>query len=262
MAAGTTNTGRASWFGWLGLELHIAGCPNTCRHCKDDGRPPCGGLMSVADARWVVEEFGKATGMPVVAPVLHHEPTAHPDFIELLELFRDPSGEQNDQMSTLSTNGYGIARADDPAAVLQQLQELGARQLSLTLHGAEARHDRFVRRRGAYGDVWMAARLGAGARLTIYLNLFPDRESAGDLDLLLGEAARLGDETGQAPGISVCVPSYVAGRRLREYERTLRPRLSDLEPEAIDDASEHRAAAEIHEALVAAAHSPRQAAGK
>jgi len=37
-------------FDWIGLELHIAGCPNACRHCKDEESPPCGELMSFDDA--------------------------------------------------------------------------------------------------------------------------------------------------------------------------------------------------------------------
>jgi hypothetical protein len=48
---------------FVGLELHIAGCPNTCRHCKDDGRPPFGALMSLDDVRWVLEQFRSVADM-------------------------------------------------------------------------------------------------------------------------------------------------------------------------------------------------------
>lgn len=69
-------------FDYIGLELEMAGCPNTCRHCRDEGRPPCGGLMTVADARWVTERFRALPGPPIVAPFPCHELTAHPDFLD------------------------------------------------------------------------------------------------------------------------------------------------------------------------------------
>ena len=48
-------------FEFIGLELDIAGCPNSCRHCGSEGIPPCGELMSFDDAKWVVEQFRNLT---------------------------------------------------------------------------------------------------------------------------------------------------------------------------------------------------------
>ena len=54
-------TPRKPRFEFIGLELHVAGCTNICRHCKDAGSPPHGELMRLNEVKWVVEQFRELT---------------------------------------------------------------------------------------------------------------------------------------------------------------------------------------------------------
>lgn len=168
-------------FDWIGLQLHIAGCPNACRHCGDEGSPPCGELMSFDEAKWVVEQFRDLTKSepPVAKNIctnLHHEPTAHPDFLALSEynkeICEDMGCEELPECySVLSTNGYGITHTDDYRQILRRLRELGTRMISSTLHGLEEHHDWFVRRKGAFRDIFLSAERACEVGLEIHFNL-------------------------------------------------------------------------------------------
>ena len=221
---------------FIGLELDIAGCPNTCRHCKDGGRRPCGELMSFDDAKWVVEQFRGLTTceQPVVGAMeacLYHEPTAHPDFLSLLEYFADAEllGDPEDSIAVLATNGYGIAHADDCHQMLGRLKKIGTRMVSSTLHGLEEHHDWFVCRKGAFRDIFLAAERAADAGLKVFLNVYLDRRNTEDLSRLLYSIHSFENRMGSEVGLSLSVPSSVVGKRLRVYESKLRPSLSDLE---------------------------------
>jgi hypothetical protein len=214
---------------FVGLELRIAGCPNACRHCPD-GHPPFGALMSVEDARWVMEQFRPMAD--VLSPYVMCDQTAHPDMLALQELCQefgnDPEGSD---WSVLSTNGHGIATSDDPEGLLRGFGSLGARALSFTLHGEREYHDWFVCRRGAFEDIWHTARLCGHVGLDTYFNFYVDRTNAADLRPLLDRAARLRDATGLQ--VTTQLPVFVlfwSSPRLRVYERKLRPRPADLEP--------------------------------
>jgi RNA polymerase sigma-70 factor (ECF subfamily) len=227
-------------FDWIGLELHIAGCPNACRHCKDEGSPPCGELMSFDDAKWVVEQFRNLTkSEPPVAKnictVLYHEPTAHPDFLSLWQYHRDiceamGCEEFPECHSVLSTNGYGIARADDYRQMLKRLRELGIRMISSTLHGLEEHHDWFVRRKGAFRDIFLSAERAREAGFQIHFNGYLDRRNMKDFarhDIIC--EAGFEEKSQYKISLPLPVPTFVVGKRLRDYELSLRPRLSDFE---------------------------------
>ena len=215
---------------FLGLQLQIAGCPNACRHCGEDGRPPFGALMSVADARWVLERFRPLTD--VLSPCVFFDSAAHPDVVALealcQEFGNDPEGSD---WSVLSTNAHGIASAEDPEGLLSELRQLGVRMLAFTLHGEREHHDWFVCRRGAFDDIWRTARLCVRIGLDTCFNFYVDRYNAADLQPFLDRTARLRDETGIQ--VTTALPIFVlywANARLRVYERKLRPRPGDLEP--------------------------------
>ncbi len=213
---------------YIGLNLQIAGCPNMCRHCKDGGRPPFGALMSVEDTRRVLEQFRAVADM--LSPCVYFEETAHPEMVALWELCQEFSNDPEMDWSVLSTNGYGIANAEDPEALLHRLHESGVRMLALTLHGERQYHDWFVRRSGAFDDIWQTARLCARHGLSTGFNFYVDRRNVAEFDPFLDRVAALDDATDGQAEKYLCLPSFVPGPRLRTYEQTLRPRLADLEP--------------------------------
>ncbi len=213
---------------YIKLSLQIAGCPNTCRHCKDGGRPPFGALMGLADTRWVLEQFRSVADM--LLPCVYFEPTAHPEMVALWELSREFSNDPEMDWSVFSTNGYGIANADDPEAVLQRLHATGVRRLVLTLHGERQHHDWFVRRSGAFDDIWQTARLCAPCGLSTHSNFYVDRRNVADFEPFLDRVAALGGATDGQAETYLGLPDFLPSPRLRTYEQTLRPRPADLEP--------------------------------
>jgi MoaA/NifB/PqqE/SkfB family radical SAM enzyme len=184
--------------------------------------------MSAADARSVLEQFRSVAD--TFSPFVYHEVTAHPDFVTLLEQCREFSNDPEATWDTLATNGYGVARAAEPEGMLRRLRDFGMDRLSFTLHGLELHHDWFVCRRGAYEDIWEAARLCDQVGLAKYFNIFLDRRNVANLGPLLEQTGAAGANTGREAGVSVSVPAFVANHRSHIYEETLRPRLSDLEP--------------------------------
>jgi len=225
----------ATRFEFIGLELDIAGCPNSCRHCGREGSPPCGELMSFDDAKWVVEQFRNLTKSepPVVKGMeacLFHEPTVHPDFLSLWEYCAETYENPAESVSVLSTNGYGIAHADDYRQMLKRLRELGTETISSTLHGLEEQHDWFVRRKGAFRDIFLSAERAAEAGLKIHFNIYLDRRNMKDFARLLDFIRKFEENIQDKVSLSVSVPTFAAGnQRLRVYESSLRPRLSDFE---------------------------------
>jgi len=228
------------YFDGISLELHISGCPNTCRHCKDDGRRPFGELISLDDAKWIVKQFSDLTKSdpPIVKNIgtfIHHEPTAHPDFISLQEYCLEVSHNPEDLIGTFATNGYRIAHDDDYLNTLNRLKEQGFNAIKSTLHGLEDHHDWFVCRKGAFRDIFLTAERAVEAGMVVGFNIYLDRHSTKDFVDLINFIRKferdMKDRFGSGEiGIVVAIPSFVVGsRRLRVYESKLRPRLSDLE---------------------------------
>ena len=228
------------YFDSISLELHISGCPNTCRHCKDDGRRPFGALMSLDEAKWIVKQFSDLTesnppAVKSLGALIHYEPTAHPDFLSLQEYCLEVSDNSEDLIGTFSTNGYGIVRDDDYLHTLNRLKEQGFNAIKSTLHGLEEHHDWFVCRKGAFRDIFLTAEKAAEAGMVVGFNIYLDKYSTKDflglIDFIRRFEKNMSDRFGSSEiGISVVVPDFIVGsKRLRVYESKLRPRLSDLE---------------------------------
>jgi len=189
--------------------IDAAGCTNTCRHCSREGRPPFGALYSTDQLRDLARVWGPL--------IIDSEPSAHPDFPEVL----DP--EIGVCEGVLATNGFGFARAFDPASVFARLREFGYSALSLTLHGAERNHDWFVGRRGAYQDILAATSRAVEAGFGLHWNIYLDRRNLEDVPLLVDLKARM--FTGS---LWIGVPSHIVNQRLWRYEN-LRPSARDVE---------------------------------
>jgi len=189
--------------------VEAAGCTNACRHCASEGEPPYGGFFSVAELRELVADGWR------LFP--YYEASAHPEFPEILS--PDICGEGNDYVST---NGYGITRAEDPQRLFARLRELGWGWLSLTVHGLEEHHDWFVRRKGAYADILRATELARANGFGLHWNIMLDNRNLEQMPALL-EVSR--DMLGGHGWLELV--RHHANRRLWRYE-ALRPSLRDV----------------------------------
>ena len=237
---GMTEKPAKARFEFIGLELCVAGGPNSSRYFHAMGSEPQGALMSFDDAKWVIDQFIALTRVkpPIVNGVqadLHHDITAHPDFLALweysIQLAKDAGEDPEETYSVLSTNGYGIARSDDYRFMLERLRALGTKGISSTLHGLEEHHDWFARRNGAFRDTLLSAERAAEVGLEVHFNIWLDRQNIPELAELLDSIHRFEDRIQREISIYIGTPRFVVGvgETLWTYESDLRPRLSDLE---------------------------------
>ncbi len=234
-------------FEWIGLELCVAGGPNSSRYFHAMGSEPQGALMSSDDTREVIDQFTELTRTkpPTVRGIgacLNYELTVHPDFLALweytIQLAKEAGEDPDETYSVLSTNGCGIARADDYRQMLEKLRKLGTEGISLPLHGLEEHHDWFARRKGAFKDVLLSAEKTAEVGLAVHFNVWLDRQNIPELAKLLDSIHRLEDRIQSEFSIYISIPRFIVGtgELLRTYESDLRPKLTDLEklPPGVD----------------------------
>ncbi len=226
-------------FEWLGLEFCVAGSPDSTRLFHAVGSNPVEEPISFSDVKMVIDQFTELTRTkpPVVKDVgfyLHYEPTAHPDFLSFWELMvklNDEAGEDPEESySVLSTNGYGIARAENYREILQKLKNF-EQSISLPLHGLEEHHDWFAHRKGAFQDVFLAAERAAEAGMGVYFNVWVDRQNIPHLSEVTDIIDRLRDRVQSEVTQFIKLPRFIVTGKdeVRFYESELRPRLSDLE---------------------------------
>ena len=216
------------------IYVEAAGCPDACRHCFANGHRPVGAHFCLDELRAMREEWGPL--------VIYHEPTAHPQFPEIFDpqLILPHGGHT-------PTNGFGLARRSDYAAVLTRMYDLGLRNLHFTLHGLRDHHDWFVCRKGAFDDVVLAGRRARAAGFQIDWQIFLDRRNIATLPELVDLAI---DESGTTPILAI--PYHRVSQRLWRYE-TLRPRLTDIRQHPLAEDIYRRLQKQQPEAVVAEA---------
>jgi MoaA/NifB/PqqE/SkfB family radical SAM enzyme len=219
----------------LHLKPMVSGCPNRCRHCCEEADPPFGALISLDDVKWIVEEFGRAFREtlgeePALRPWMDiMEITAHPDFVGLLGYGRSFFTEKWRLESTvLSSNGYGLARAEDPPAVWQSLREIGFTGFGTSIYGVEADHDRFAGRKGAYQDFAAAAQGALSCRTEVQVEIHVHRWTLPSFPEIVKDLGRLGQGNIK---LLAGIPSFYMGDRLRAFE-PLRPTKTEVEAQA------------------------------
>jgi len=202
----------------LTLQPTFAGCPNRCRHCSEAAGPPFGAFMSVDDIRWLAHGFrdasGKAMGEPLDILVWEdgYESTAHPQFVEMLRCIRTFDYEP---CESLSSNGYGIARANDWRGALDEMREMGYTCLASAIHGVGVQHDRFVRRRGAYHDLEVAAQRFLDAEMRVWFEIHLNRENIGEFASIIKALQEL---TNGRARLTSGIDAYYMNDSLRELE--------------------------------------------
>lgn len=190
------------------VKVEACGCPNVCRHCAEDGRPPYGGHFTLEELRALHAGWGPLWPL--------HEPSAHPQFPEIL------GADIVSEVGFLSTNGFGFARSSDGPVVLRRLRDMGYTFMSFTVHGLASHHDWFVGRRGAFDDIVAATRRAREAGFGLHWNVWLDRKNLEQMPAVVSLAER---EVGGSPYLSV--PNHRVSQRLWRYER-LRPSVADL----------------------------------
>jgi hypothetical protein len=213
----------------LFVDIEASGCPNACRHCSVDGRPPYGDFYSLDELRELARQWGSL--------IYLHEPTAHPLFPELFE--RTLTGDEY-KSGWLPTCGFGIAKRRDYATVLKRLGELGIGSLSFTFHGLRDHHDWFAGRRGAFDDIIVATHRALEAGFSIQWQIYVDRPGLDDVVPFVSFAL---SEIGKQPVIGI--PYHRVGARLWRYEK-LRATLGDIRAlklhKLLDDVKDNRLA--------------------
>jgi len=199
------------------VDIDVSGCPNTCRHCARDGRPPYGKLFSLDELYAIRDEWG-----PLVTYC--YEPTAHPDFPDIY----DPHIAV-DHGGYLITNGFGLTRRTDFPILFKRMHEIGIRTLRLTLHGLREHHDWFVRRKGAFDDILLATRRAKEAGFSPLWQVYVDRKGLDDVPALV-ELAR---QECQEDPFSIGIPWHRISKRLWQYEH-YRPTLKDIQDRQLD----------------------------
>ena len=191
------------------IYVEAAGCPDTCRHCSADGRPPVGSYYTVDDLIALRQEWGPLN--------VYHEPTAHSQFPVVYHSdIIEPHG------GYLVSNCYGLAHRVDIEQVFQHLNDDGIRTITSSLHGFREHHDWFVNRRGAFDDIVLAGRKAKAAGFEIRWQIYLDKINLRELSPLVDFIFK---ETEVPPQVSI--PAHRVSRRLWAYEK-LRPNLSDV----------------------------------
>jgi len=227
-------------FEWFGLEFCVVGSPDSTRLFHAVGSNPAEEPISFSDAKRVIGQFTELTKTkpPVVKGVgfyPHYESTAHPDFLsfwELMEKLSDESEEDTEESnSVLSTNGYGIARAENYREILQKLKNFGVKGISLPLHGLEEYHDCFAHRKGAFQDIFLAAERAVEVGMGVYFNVWVDRHNIPHLSEVTDIIGKLRNRVQSEVTQFTTLPRFIVTGKdeVRSYESNLRPRLSDLE---------------------------------
>jgi hypothetical protein len=145
--------------------------------------------MSLDDIAFVLEEgraFAEAAGMEF-APGAMHEVMAHPQALQVLQLFVRSSTETSAQgciFEPLPTTGVALAQRDDWRDLLEGVRTLGVKTLWFTFHGLEEAHDILVNRKGAFREsgltVERARALGLRCGTNVYVSKL-SAPSAGEL---------------------------------------------------------------------------------
>ena len=210
--------------GSLYLLIEAVGCPTVCRHCWAQGTPyqamPLGDVAGVLE---LTHRFCDKRGLGFGAFPMH-EVAAHPQAVELLELFFGHAGAG--EFEPLATTGVPLATREDWRDVLAAAARLGTTTVWVAFHGIGEEHDRQVNRPGAYAETCLAIQRIHAVGLRAGCNVFVTSANAPQADQLLATLERLGiGEMAWEPA------TYYPTPRGRRNER-LRPAPSDLAPSA------------------------------
>jgi len=133
----------------LRLTFNIAACTNKCLHCWAEGSPQRG-FMDLETIKSIIPQIKETREMfSNFFPFFFYEPSLHPDFLTILELFKEHDLLPADYY--IPTNGYKFGSFSD--SDWQRFKKIDAIALQFCIYGLEDEHDEFAGRKGAFKDL-------------------------------------------------------------------------------------------------------------
>lgn len=175
------------------IDVHITPCTNHCRHCWTQGsahhrRVPIERVFFVLERLAEIRQH-----IPQGGFFLYDEPTAHPQFIDIVEKAAELG--LICEGFFLPTNGSILAKS--PEMVWQRLKSAGVDCLQLTVYGLEQTHDAFAGRRGAFQGVVTTIRRAMEYDIQWYAGVILHADDVDELEATISYLAGL-DPSGQA----------------------------------------------------------------
>lgn len=206
------------------VALEAAGCNTACMHCwANGGRYE---NMAIKDIEYTIKGFYNFCieyGFNLCTYPMH-EPLAHPDIIDVLQLIKDNliGTKVTELIEPMTTSGVPIATRDDWKKVLTGIKELGSNTIWFAFHGVGDTHDRAVNRKGAFKELCTAVDRVKNAGFQYGSNVFVTKENISQLHQMkeLFKEMKMGTTLFD-------IPRYEPSRRAVIYD-SIRPELGDL----------------------------------
>ena len=185
--------------------------------------------MKLSEITWVLQEvrrFGETHQLTVDGSPMHTV-FAHPQAAEILRLFHDLWGFVEEPVLT---SGVELMSRPNWRELLETLRGLETSTLWFSFYGADATHDRAVRRQGAYRKNLDAIEQTRQAGMRTGCNLFVTTESIPQVDQIVADLQRAGIQE-----IIPCLPDFTPDAQGRRNEH-LRPNWPEVEnlPQKLD----------------------------
>ena len=192
----------------LRLTFNISACSNKCLHCWAEGSPKRQ-FMDLATIKSLIPQIIETKELfNGFFPFFFYEPSLHPDFLAILELFKENNLLPADYY--IPTNGYKFGSFSD--ADWQRFKRIDPIALQFCVYGLETEHDEFAGRQGAFNDLvkamqatdkqgveWFTAIIVSRKNITqiaqirdYFKKMFPHKSLGKFLYLYTGLADRLG----------------------------------------------------------------------
>ena len=175
----------------LDVALMATGCSVRCRHCYASARQRVEHPIGPALAEEILDRLQPLVDRAEQTLVdVYYDLFDHPDAPAMVRLLhrRNLYGFFQD----IATNGRGLARRAGYRELLKEMREMGSKCLQLALHGLEENHDWFVRRKGAFKDLLVAAEAGRQAGLDVLLCVDASKRNVDELPALADYLAARG----------------------------------------------------------------------
>ena len=203
------------------VDLLISGCNTHCKHCYVNGGP--GKTMPLDDALLCISKLNElAAALPFACSfTLDNEPINHPDIAEIVRAAS--STRHIEHFHHGMTTGIALMQRTDKEAVVQTYLDCRCKWFGITLHGAPARHDEIVRRKGSFHTTVEAAEFlkksGANVQISLMFNRYFSQNAAA-----IDETIR----RVEPDDICFAIPNYTPHANMPDFESD-RAGLNDLE---------------------------------
>ena len=193
------------------IDIIIAGCNTTCRHCYVNGGRAK--KMGLDDFKLCIDKLSLifSTLKDKITFTIDNELYNHPDCLKILEYVQAKA--KDNYFHHGSTSGIAILRHKDQKEILDLLKRNKWLDVGLTIHGAKSDHDMIVGHEGAFNELFKAVVLFKKEGFKVWLSLMLNRKMLSNLR----ELNEILDSMPYDDIISV-IPDYFPTPRLRSYQ--------------------------------------------